>query len=121
MSKNSEPDVLDSQRIEELGEEDKDLLIELLQMYLDVAADTVSSVMQAWNQQDREALERNAHQCKGMNRNLGAESLASLCEQIEIHALNAPETTLNDLVAQIPELFQQTQSAFGKLLQYLEE
>jgi len=79
--------VLDMSVVEELmsfaDDGDPELVLDLIQMFLDDGPGKVQSVVQGVAQGDFERAERAAHSLKGSSGNLGARILSQVCEQLQ--------------------------------------
>jgi len=64
-------------------EGEPDLIVELIDLYLDDAPRRIASLQEAVAKADEKGFRRAAHTLKGSSANLGAGRLAELCEQIE--------------------------------------
>jgi HPt (histidine-containing phosphotransfer) domain-containing protein len=69
---------------EELQEDGgADLVVELVELYLQDAPVKINAIRQAVAQDDRDSLTRAAHSLKGSSGTLGVRQLASVCEELE--------------------------------------
>jgi HPt (histidine-containing phosphotransfer) domain-containing protein len=79
--------VLDMSVVEELlslcDDGDPELLLDLIEMFLDDAPAKVAAIQQGIQGHDLEAVERAAHSLKGSSGNLGATGLQDTCEQLQ--------------------------------------
>ena len=64
-------------------ESEPDLIVELIDLYLEDAPRRIASLHEAAAVADEKGLRRAAHTLKGSSANLGALRIAELCEQIE--------------------------------------
>ncbi len=80
--------VLDMSVVEELlsfaDDGDPELLIDLIQMFLDDGPAKVQSITDGARTGDFEKMERAAHSLKGSSGNLGARLLQEVCEQMQM-------------------------------------
>jgi HPt (histidine-containing phosphotransfer) domain-containing protein len=80
--------VLDHAVIEELlsfaDDGDPELLIDLIQMFLEDGPSKVEAVSQGLAHGDFDMAERAAHSLKGSSGNLGAKLVEEICEQLQI-------------------------------------
>lgn len=84
--------VLDMSVVEELlsfsDDGDPELLLDLIQMFLDDGPSKVTAVMEGLAAGDFEKMERAAHSLKGSSGNLGAKLLQDTCELMLIATRN---------------------------------
>ena len=80
--------VLDMSVVEELlsfsDDGDPELLLDLIQMFLDDGPEKVRAVHEGLQAGDFEKMERAAHSLKGSSGNLGARLLQDTCEKIQL-------------------------------------
>ena len=65
------------------GEDEPDIIVELIDLYLADTPHRVSAIQAALAARDGLALKRAAHTLKGSSANLGAHRLAALCAELE--------------------------------------
>ena len=79
--------VLDMSVVEELmsfaDDGDPELVLDLIQMFLDDGPGKVTAVVQGVASGDFERAERAAHSLKGSSGNLGARLLSAVCEEVQ--------------------------------------
>ena len=79
--------VLDMAVVDELlslsDDGDPELLLDLIQLFLDDGPAKIESLTQGLDEQDFEKMERAAHALKGSSGNLGAVLLQDACEQMQ--------------------------------------
>ncbi len=75
--------LVNMERLRKVSLEDDEFLLELLETYLADAVKQRAELAEAQRGEDLNLLADRAHRIKGGASNLGAESLASLCEQLE--------------------------------------
>lgn len=79
--------VLDMSVVEELmsfaDDGDPELVLDLIQMFLDDGPTKVQAVVTGVAQGDFERAERAAHSLKGSSGNLGAKLLSQVCEELQ--------------------------------------
>jgi HPt (histidine-containing phosphotransfer) domain-containing protein len=63
---------------------DPDLLLDLIQMFLDDSPSKVSAVREGLEAGDFEKAERAAHSLKASSGNLGARIVQDICEQLQV-------------------------------------
>lgn len=99
--------VLDMQVIEELlsfsDDGDAELLLDLIQMFLDDGPTKVQSITEGLTAGDFEKMERAAHSLKGSSGNLGAKQLQDACEKMQLasrgHQLDDARQLAQDISA----------------------
>jgi HPt (histidine-containing phosphotransfer) domain-containing protein len=85
----TQPEVIDRAVLKDLlatTGNDSAFLAELIDTYLEDAADLLAAMAQAVSNDDPESLQRAAHSLKSNSASLGARGLASLCQQVEQQA-----------------------------------
>src|SRR5437660_7395479 len=60
-----------------------DLIVELIDLYLEDAPHRLTAIEEALNRRDGQALKRAAHCLRGSSANLGALQVALICEEVE--------------------------------------
>lgn len=94
---------------EELQEDNEpDLLVELMELYLQDAPVKIDAIREAVARADKEALKRAAHSLKGSSGTLGVRQLASVCEELECLA-NAASSDATALTHRLEEEFVRVQ------------
>jgi HPt (histidine-containing phosphotransfer) domain-containing protein len=66
-------------------EGEPDIIVELIDLYLEDAARRVSAMQEAATQADEKAIKWAAHALRGSSAHLGARRIATLCQEIEQH------------------------------------
>ncbi len=70
--------------LEEVQMEDEpDLIVELIDLYLDDAPHQIALMQKAVAEAEEKTLRRTAHGLKGSSANLGVRRVAALCEELE--------------------------------------
>lgn len=64
-------------------EDEPDLIVELIDLYLDDAPRQMALMQKAVAETDEKTLKRGAHSLKGSNANLGIRRMAALCAELE--------------------------------------
>ncbi len=90
------------------GEED--IVIELIDLYLDNTARQVSEIKSAVAANKPQLLKESAHALKGSSLTIGARALGRTCEEIEREQLGSP--ALKELLAKLESVFTATAEAF---------
>lgn len=82
------PQTINMEMIDELlslsEDGDPELLVDLLQMFLEDGPHKVEAILQGLQRQDFEAVERAAHSLKGSAGNLGVFQVQEDCEQLQL-------------------------------------
>ncbi len=95
-----------------MGDDPKSALAMVLELYLEDAPQLVVSIVQSSARPDFDALRFSAHSLKSSSGTLGAQRLASLCQQMEFKARNSDGRNLQGLSQQIKATYQETLAAF---------
>lgn len=77
------PQRVNMDRLRQVSLDDDEFLLELLETYLEDAVQQRQDLAAAASEQDSQLLAQRAHRIKGGASNLGAESLAQLCAELE--------------------------------------
>ena len=104
--------VLDMQVVDELvsltDEGDPELLLDLIQLFLDDGPVKVNLIVTGLAANDFEQMERAAHALKGSAGNLGARQVQGTCEQMQLitrkHDLAQARRLAKDLEGQFAEV-----------------
>ena len=83
MQQVASPQRVNMDRLRQVSLDDDEFLLELLETYLEDADQQREGLAAAASEADPEMLAERAHRIKGGASNLGAESLAQLCEELE--------------------------------------
>jgi len=109
--------VLDADCIDSLrnlgGPDEPDLLLELIELYLDDASGRMKDLASAMREADLEAVGRVAHTLKSSSANMGALIFADLCRDIECNVREG--VPVDELVRQSQESFDQVCAALRQL------
>ena len=95
---------------------EKELLVELIDSFLEEAPSLLSRLRQAAQQNDASGLRMAAHTLKSSSNDFGAKTLAELCQAMENRGKSGvltPDT--QDKVAQIETEYQHVKAALEKL------
>jgi len=103
--------VLDMSVVEELlsfsDDGDPELLLDLIQMFLDDGPEKVRAVQEGLMAGDFDKMERAAHSLKGSSGNLGAHLLQDTCEKIQVatrlRQLDETRNLARDLIARFAD------------------
>lgn len=94
-----------------MGDDPKSSLAMVLELYLEDAPQLVGSIVQSVGQPDFDTLRFSAHSLKSSSGTLGAQRLASLCQQMEYKARSGDDSNLQGLSQQIQVTYQETLAA----------
>lgn len=94
-----------------------ELLLDLIQMFLDDGPRKVELVVQGLQAQDFEQMERAAHSLKGSSGHLGAHLLQEVCEQIQVTSSKRDPALAKSLTEQLAARFAEAQQALRSLRQ----
>ncbi|MFO1076630.1 MAG: Hpt domain-containing protein [Planctomycetota bacterium] len=112
--------VLDMSVVEELlsfaDDGDPELLIDLIQMFLEDGPAKVQSITQGLDEGDLEKVERAAHSLKGTSGNLGARILQDSCEAMQIASRNHVIADVRVIAPQIVTAYADAEVALRGLL-----
>ncbi|HEX5050865.1 MAG TPA: Hpt domain-containing protein [Planctomycetota bacterium] len=112
--------ILDMSVVEELlsfsDDGDPELLLDLIQMFLDDGPCKVQAVSEGLAAGDFDKMERAAHSLKGSSGNLGARLLQETCEQMQIATRNKKLEDSRRLATELVANFNQAEIALRKLL-----
>jgi HPt (histidine-containing phosphotransfer) domain-containing protein len=86
-------------------EGEPDLVIELIDLYLEDASAKIDALREALATSDETTLKRSAHSLRGSSSSLGAHRMAALCEEVEL-------TDRNSLLRKAGELLTSFEQAF---------
>jgi HPt (histidine-containing phosphotransfer) domain-containing protein len=95
---------------------DPELLVDLIQMFLDDAPKKVEAIQTGLRGGDFEAMERAAHSLKGSSGNLGAKLLQDACEQMQLASRQHAAGQLAPIAATIESTFADAAVALRELL-----
>ncbi|MBX3000526.1 MAG: Hpt domain-containing protein [Caldilineaceae bacterium] len=84
-----------------------DIIVDLVQIYLQSKEDLIEQITSAWNSKDYMLLRRAAHSLKSSSRVFGANLLADNCQRLEEAALTGDLVSAPDLIKRIVEQSQQ--------------
>ncbi len=91
-----------------MGDDVQSSLAMVLELYLEDAPQLVVAIGQAAAQRNFDALRFSAHSLKSSSGTLGAQRLASLCQQMEFKARSEDDSDLQGLSQQIQATYQET-------------
>jgi len=111
-SEKSNDQAVNLERIREATMGDEEFMVELIDIYLDDSPTQISALRDAIEGQDGKVAASTAHRLKGSSGNLGADSLAALCRQVE-------EAGREDRVAAMPGLLSDIEHEFSRVKECL--
>jgi two-component system, sensor histidine kinase and response regulator len=111
--------VLDMSVVEELlsfsDDGDPELLLDLIQMFLDDGPEKVRAVQEGLAAGDFDQMERAAHSLKGSSGNLGARLLQDTCEKIQVATRLRQLEESRSLAGQLQAKFAEAETALRQL------
>jgi HPt (histidine-containing phosphotransfer) domain-containing protein len=93
------------------SDDETDLVVELIELYLQDTPVKIEAIQQAVGTAQRETLKRAAHSLKGSSGTLGVRQLASICEELEALADDALTPDAKRIVHQLEQEFVRVQAA----------
>ncbi len=100
------------ERIREATMDDEEFMVELIDIYLDDSPTQISALRNAIEGRQGQAAASTAHRLKGSSGNLGADSLAAICRQVE-------EAGREDRAAEMPGLLKDIEQEFSRVKEHL--
>ncbi|MEZ6015140.1 MAG: Hpt domain-containing protein [Planctomycetota bacterium] len=107
-----DPDTLEALR-ELGGEDDPELLTELIDLFVDDAGRRVQGIMASLSRGDVEAVARAAHALKSAAANLGAFGFSGACRELETTARQG--AAIQEPAQRVTRMFPEVQSALARL------
>lgn len=111
--------ILDMTVVEELlsfsDDGDPELLLDLIQMFLEDGPAKVQAVTEGLMAGDFEKMERAAHSLKGSSGNLGARLLQETCDRVQIASRTHKIEPLRDLAAELVANYAKADTALREL------
>ncbi|MFK7738977.1 MAG: Hpt domain-containing protein [Planctomycetota bacterium] len=112
--------VLDQSVLDELlsfaDDGDPELLLDLIQMFLEDGPSKVEAVRQGVATGDFDMAERAAHSLKGSSGNLGAHLVQDVCEQLQVAARNQELDRTRELAPQLDSTYEAAEAALKQVL-----
>lgn len=99
-----------------VGEDEPEIVAELVQTYIEDADPLMVSICQALQQQDADSLSAAAHTLKSSSGNLGANAIAEISLQFETAGKNGDLTAVVDLLPALEQEYQLLRQALSKLI-----
>lgn len=113
-------DVLDHAVLDELmsfaDDGDPELLVDLIQMFLEDSPSKVEAVNEALAVGDFDKAERAAHSLKGSSGNLGARFVQDVCEKLQLSTRNHELEVSRELAPKLAEYYTAAESELRKVL-----
>lgn len=106
----------DLEQLHQLSDHSYEFEQELLQLYLDDTQFQVQQLQEACQQQDLAAIEQIAHHLKGASASIGAKSVETLAEDLEVQAKHRDWPGTAELLTQLRRTFEQVQSQLKPVL-----
>ena len=94
------------------GEGEPDLIVELIDLYLEDTPHRVADIREALAKTDGLSLGRAAHGLKGSSASLGATQVAAICEELELKAHNVPFQEVATIVTRLEREFERVRETF---------
>ena len=94
------------------GEGEPDLVVELIDLYLEDTPHRVAAMREAMAKTDGQSLERAAHCLKGSSASLGAGQVAVLCEELEQIARDFSFQAVEVVVTRLEHEFERVRQTF---------
>jgi len=94
------------------GEGEPDLVVELIDLYLEDTPHRVAAIREALAKTDGQSLERAAHCLKGSSASLGAGQVAVLCEELELIARDFSLQAVEVVVTRLEHEFERVRQTF---------
>ncbi|MGE0115159.1 MAG: response regulator [Steroidobacteraceae bacterium] len=108
--------LMDWSRFEALMAGDREFALQLIDVFIDSAAQILSELRLSAGASDRQQLQRAAHKLKGASANICSDKLFTLCQSLEAAVANETRVQLTERVAEIVEVNAQT---IEEMRQYL--
>ena len=109
---------IDLKEFLERVQDDKELLLELLDIYQEDFVEKRKSLGEATDKKDVEQIKSVAHSMKGSSGNVSAKALHALCLRIE-QAAKAGDTNIGPLLSEMDQLFSKVKENIGQIKQEL--
>jgi len=92
-------------RLQEIGHEDKDTMLLLIDLFLQQTPELLHSILEASKKEETLATKNAAHTLKGVCMNLGFDDMVTLCIDIEQRALSAEFSAVSSAMQQLEDSF----------------
>ncbi len=114
-----DPQVLDLAVIDELrelgGEEDPQLLFELIELFLEDAPARLAEMEEALDAQNLDGMRRAAHTLKSSSANMGAVMFSQLCKDLELAARESDASGFRETHASCHSAYQAFEAELRRL------
>ncbi len=110
-----ENEILDYQEVMERVENDRELLIELIEIFLDDCPPKIRKIREAAAGGDYTQMSDMAHSLKGSSGNLAAKKMSSLFLQIEQKGKSQDASGVDDILGDAEALLQELRGYLQKL------
>lgn len=97
---------IDLSRLEEVCDNDKTAMMEILQIYQNATEPLMESLRISLEKSDLKLLKESAHKLKGSSANIGAQEMADLAKTMEMAAKEVNWPKANTCYPTIIQLFQ---------------
>lgn len=87
-------------------DDDGDLVVELIDLYLEEGQRQLGVIQKALETKDRDAIKRASHSLRGSSGNLGILQMALICEEMEKQDCNDPFPFLEELRVSLEREFE---------------
>lgn len=92
---------------------DPDLVVELIDLYLDDVPQKLKAMRAALPLRDSQSIRNVAHSLKGSSSSLGAYHMATLCNELESGANDQSSPDINTLLTGVEQEFERVHMAFS--------
>ena len=99
-----------------IGENDKELLAEMIDCYLEDAPKRLRAIAAAMARADAPELRLAAHTLKSSSATLGAKTLSKICQELELAAKNGKIEGEADKVPQLEAEFERVKAALHQYI-----
>jgi len=107
--------VLDINDVMERVQDDRELLLELLDIFEEDYADKRNSFDELVKNQDAQQIKDIAHSIKGAAGNISAKAIYTTCSEIEKMGEKNDLSRINEMFSKLDEQFKELQIAFAQL------
>jgi HPt (histidine-containing phosphotransfer) domain-containing protein len=112
-------DILDPERLASLREfqeeGEPDIVIELIEMFLDDLPESLAKLRAAVASGEAKAIERAAHSLKGSGANLGVVRIAAICAEMEAKARSGSPEEAGSMLSQLEAECERVRQALGSM------
>ncbi|MDX1587186.1 MAG: Hpt domain-containing protein [Balneolaceae bacterium] len=104
--------------LEEISGGDEELIIEMIEMFLDIVPDTLSNMENLHEQKEWEDLRAQAHKLKPNMAYMGIDTGRELLQEIEKHAENGDSSEIDNKLERLNSI---SETAIARLREILED